>query len=222
MTENNNNHNLKDSDDSLAAVKTSITEMSTMIYGVMAALGVGICIWGQDNFWTLISIPSNQQDVTKLVSISILGLGVLLIGSYLFKNWFESYRTLRKSMMTFLGEVTWLQSIYLAAISSIGEEFLFRGAILPSAGIYVTSILFGLLHIGPRGNLSTWSLWAVLSGLLLGLIVQSTGSILPAIFIHFGVNAVGFLTIRKDWLKLSEVEQKKLKQQMTDLEAQES
>ncbi|MEZ4741746.1 MAG: CPBP family intramembrane glutamic endopeptidase [Bdellovibrionota bacterium] len=201
--------------------KPSITEMSTLIYGIMAAVGIGFCLWSHQNFWNLVSIPGDSATATKLLTITGLGLGVLLIGSYFFESWFKSFRDARMSMMTLLGNISVLESFYLAFLSSVGEEFLFRGAILPSAGIYFSSILFGLLHIGPKGFISSWSIWATLSGLLLALIVESTGSILPAITIHFIVNAVSILLIRRDWLRLSETEQKNLKKKITELETQE-
>ena len=204
-----------------APAPPSLVEMTTMIYGIMTAVGLAICFWGQENLQNLFSIPKNLDALEKFAAISFLAVAVLLILSYFFEQWFAGYRLLRRSMLTILGDVNLLTAFYIALLSAIGEEILFRGAIQPSSGIVIASALFGALHLGPGGKISSWSIWAFLAGLLLGAIVESTRSLVPAIVIHFGINSVSILWLRRDWKKLTDDERKLFKNIARQLEAQE-
>jgi membrane protease YdiL (CAAX protease family) len=199
----------------------SIVEMSTMIYGVMGAIGLAATYWGQGNLQKLFSIPKSPELQLKFAAIALLGIGVLLALSYFFEHWFIGYRMLRRSMLTILGDVSLPAAFYIALLSSVGEELLFRGAIQPSVGLVVASGLFGAMHLGPGGRISSWSVWAFLAGLLLGAIAESTQSLLPAIAIHFGINSASIIWLRRDWKKLTEDERKLFKNVSTDLEVQE-
>lgn len=80
----------------------------------------------------------------------------------------------------------------LAVATSLGEELLFRGVLLPTLGLVPQAVLFGLLHpAGRRG----WSypLYACGAALLLGATVLATGRLAPAVLAHLVVNAVGLL-----------------------------
>jgi len=80
----------------------------------------------------------------------------------------------------------------LALATSVGEELLFRGVLLPTIGLVPQALLFGALHpAGRRG----WSypLFVAASGLLLGGLVVVTGRVAAAIVAHAVVNGVGLL-----------------------------
>ena len=53
--------------------------------------------------------------------------------------------------------------------------------------IVVTSILFGLFHLHPSNIIPP-----ILIGIVLGLLVERTGSIVPAMLLHFATNATAF------------------------------
>ena len=93
-------------------------------------------------------------------------------------EWFESE----------LGHITWLDALYLALLSGFAEELLFRGAIQPSWGLVPATILFGLIHWPPDKRLRAWTWMAGAIGLILGLSVEWTGSIVSAISAHVGIN----------------------------------
>ena len=79
-----------------------------------------------------------------------------------------------------------------AFLPAVCEEVLFRGAVmqalLPSMrrnAIVITAILFGILHLDPWRFAPTFLL-----GLVAGLLVYSTGSIVAGMLFHFTNNAV--------------------------------
>ena len=116
------------------------------------------------------------------------------IGQLLLEDFFPSYRKLKWTFAQLFKDLKWRQIFALASLSALGEEFLFRGAIQPFLGVWVTSVVFALLHTDPEGKMSIWTLWAFVGGLVMGFATYSTGSLYPAIAIHFAVN---FISIRR-------------------------
>ncbi len=74
----------------------------------------------------------------------------------------------------------------LALATGIGEEMLFRGALQPVIGIWVTSIVFALLHV-QYGLFTPATLTLLVFALALGVIRQRHNTTL-AIFVHAGYN----------------------------------
>lgn len=80
--------------------------------------------------------------------------------------------------------------VLLALLTGLGEELLFRGALLPRLGNLMQALLFGLLH--PAG-LRGWgyTLYTAAVGWLLGAATVAFGSVWPAVAVHALVNAFG-------------------------------
>lgn len=78
----------------------------------------------------------------------------------------------------------------LALASSLGEEMLFRGALVPWMGVLASSLLFGALHqLRGRSRLS-WVAFATVVGLLFGGLFRATGSLVGPILAHALINGV--------------------------------
>lgn len=80
------------------------------------------------------------------------------------------------------------EAIALAFFSAVAEELLFRGAMLPAWGLAVSTLLFGLLHVGPGRELRWWTALALACGLGLGLLASSRGALLAPIVAHWLIN----------------------------------
>ena len=172
---------------------------SIVIYGVMAVIGVAVMLFAHKNLESAFAWPSDWFMAAQLVAIGLLGAVVLLVTSYFFEEWLPSFRDLKAAVMRLLGPSSVLTAISLSVVTAIGEELLF-------AGLFVTSFLFGLLHMGKDGLLSAWSVWAFLAGLLLGWMFNATASLWPCMIAHFAVNAVSILKLRHSyhaWLNLT-------------------
>jgi membrane protease YdiL (CAAX protease family) len=146
----------------------------------------------------------------QLVSSSAIGVAMGLMLVLLTRVLQERYawaRTLHNEFHDLLGPLSEREILLLAAASAIGEECLFRGALLlqlqallPGASGYVLGILgssmvFALLHIGPGVRFLPWTLSAFLMGLLLGIVFVAMGDLLGAIAIHFTVNLLNLKDI---------------------------
>lgn len=100
---------------------------------------------------------------------------------------------LTQSFHDVLGPLGTKDIVILAVASSIGEEFLFRGALQPWIGILPQAVLFALLHVGPGKKFVPWTASALGMGLAFGLISDATGNLGGAIAAHFTIN---FLNLR--------------------------
>jgi hypothetical protein len=89
--------------------------------------------------------------------------------------------------------MTEVEILILALASSFGEELFFRGALLPAIGLVGSSLLFAVLHIGPKARHLPWTLSSLGAGFLFGAIFLWTGDLAGPVLAHFLVN---FLNLR--------------------------
>ena len=178
---------------------SALARRSTVVYGVMTVVGLALLHFAHKTLRRSLAVPTEPIEGLRLLAIGALGAGLLLVLSYFFEDWFESFRDLKTVIMRFLGPVSVPMAFYLALITAFGEELLFRGAMQPFLGLGLTSVLFGLLHLGKDGLVSAWSVWAFIAGLLLGWMYLETGSLWPPIIAHFGVNCLSILSLRRTY-----------------------
>ncbi|MBI2996745.1 MAG: CPBP family intramembrane metalloprotease [Candidatus Melainabacteria bacterium] len=85
--------------------------------------------------------------------------------------------------------------LLLSLTSSFCEEILFRGLLLPSIGIILSSVAFGLLHL-PGMKYWFYAVWATCSGLLLGWLFIFSGSLWLPITAHAVNNFIGLVLLK--------------------------
>jgi membrane protease YdiL (CAAX protease family) len=78
--------------------------------------------------------------------------------------------------------------LLLAAASAVGEEVFFRGAMLDAWGLWISSVVFALLHIPPKRALWPWTFSSLVLGLALGGLTILTGNLGAAVAAHFVIN----------------------------------
>ncbi len=101
---------------------------------------------------------------------------------------FQWARDLHRSFRDLLGPLAMREIVILALASSIGEELLFRGALLPWLGVWVQAAIFALLHVGPGKRFLPWTASAFVLGLGFGELALCTGSLGAPIAAHFAIN----------------------------------
>lgn len=120
-----------------------------------------------------------------------LGAGLLLLGLWaVAERIFPLARDLEAKLAQALGPLSGSEAIALAVLSGFAEELFFRGALQGTVGLVGATILFGLLHTGPGKELRLWTLFALLAGGVLGLLMHWRGNLLGPVTGHFLVNAV--------------------------------
>lgn len=135
-----------------------------------------------------------------------MGLLLVLITRELQER-FAWVRMLHNEFRHLLGPLSQREILLLAAASAVGEECLFRGALLmhlqallPGSiggvlGIVGSASVFALLHIGPGARFLPWTVSALGMGLLLGTLCVTMGDLLGPIAVHFTVNLLNLQDI---------------------------
>jgi membrane protease YdiL (CAAX protease family) len=120
-----------------------------------------------------------------------LGAGLLLLGLWsAAERLFPLARDLEARLAQALGPLSGSEALALALLSGFAEELFFRGAVQGTLGLVGATILFGLLHSGPGREMRLWTLFALVAGGVLGLLMQWRGNLLGPVAGHFLVNAV--------------------------------
>ena len=163
----------------------------TLVIGLYAAMGIVAFLLaagrGDPDVYRLGGSPAGWQ----LAAAPALGvaLGLLVVAlTRVATSRFQWARDLHTSFKDLLGPLTGREIVILALASSIGEELLFRGALLPWFGLWIQAAVFAALHIGPGRRFLPWTLSALVLGLAFGLLAKWTGNIGGPIAAHFVIN----------------------------------
>jgi membrane protease YdiL (CAAX protease family) len=169
---------------------------ASLVLGLYSAMAIGAIV---------LSAGRGDPDVYRLIEARrplwlllspLLGLvvGLAFVGlTRVAVQRFAWARSMHRSFHDLLGPLSHRDIVILAGASSIGEEFLFRGALQPWLGLVPQAVLFALLHIGPGRRFVPWTLSALAMGLGFGLMTQVSGNLGGAIAAHFIIN---FLNLR--------------------------
>jgi uncharacterized protein len=123
-----------------------------------------------------------------------LGLVILLASFVVYQAW-PQYRVAAESYLKLvLNPLVWSDLVWLGLLPGLSEELLFRGVVLPTAGLdllglLVSSLCFGILHLG---NLQQWPyvVWASCVGAMLGYSAIATHNLLVPVVAHVLTNIV--------------------------------
>jgi len=159
-----------------------------MLYGGMGALAMIVtAALGDYDIYRIAEISTWEKVLlSPLLGIAVGAVVVLL--SRVATRRFNWARGLHRDFRSLLGPLETRDIWLLAAASSIGEELVFRGALLPLVGVWPQAILFALLHIGPGKRFLPWTLSALLAGAGFGALTLFTGDLGAAITAHFVIN----------------------------------
>lgn len=105
-------------------------------------------------------------------------------------------RRLHEELRPVARDFTSGQILLIAGLSSLGEELLFRGLLIPWISVVPAAILFGLAHQMKGPSRWVWAGWATAVGLGLGAIFALTGSLVGPLLAHAVVNAVNLVYLR--------------------------
>lgn len=171
-----------------------------VLYLALASAGVAwSTLRGDGTVWRL----HGREDTQTLIGIvagALIGLGFVFASRYATHRW-EWGRALHRDMRALLGPLPGHEVLVLAIASSLGEEIFFRGALLPSVGLWTSSAIFALLHIGPKLRFLPWTFSSLVAGLVFGQLFLWTGDLSGPVVAHFTVNALNLRYLSSTDLK---------------------
>src|SRR5262245_4221994 len=166
---------------------------ASLVIGLYAAMGILAFLIaagrGDPDLYRLGGSPAAWQLGAGPVLGVLLGAVVVGLTRVATRN-FQWARELHASFRDLLGPLTGREILILALASSVGEELLFRGALLPWVGVWIQGVVFAVLHIGPGRRFLPWTASALGLGIALGLLTQWTGNLGGPIAAHFTINFV--------------------------------
>ena len=183
----------------------TLSPLGTVIsLGVSTLITITICLWAK---WAIVSRNYIMTRPWMVLTWSVIAaLGAIIPSVYmqeLMPEWPDAIQRLvdeaAKQMMGIMNTPGGYAVVCLLA--PIGEELLFRGAILRKLlawkpehrwlMIMLSALLFALAHMNPAQAIHPF-----LIGLLLGWMYERTGSIIPGIAYHWANNTAAFLLSR--------------------------
>ncbi len=171
------------------------------LYGALALVALLLSAGrGDANIYQLDEDAQTWRLLLSPVAGVLLGLGVGALSRVAVarSTW---ARELHTSFRNVLGPLTGREIVILALASAIGEELLFRGALLPWIGIGPQAVLFALLHIGPGRRFLVWTASALALGLACGVLAKVTGDLGGVIAAHFTINFANLRFIARNDLR---------------------
>jgi membrane protease YdiL (CAAX protease family) len=162
------------------------------LYLALASAGVAwSSLRGDPSTWRLAG-REDTQTLLGIVAGVLIGLGYVF-ASRLAVHRFEWARALHRDMRAMLGPLPNAEVVVLAVASALGEEIFFRGALLPAIGLAGSSLVFALLHVGPKLRFLPWTVSSFVAGLVFGQLFLWSGDLAGPVVAHFTVN---FLNLR--------------------------
>lgn len=175
--------------------RSGILRLATGFYGVVVLFAAGFALFSKDV--GLLRMFGEKAPTLPGVLAGI-GVGLVVVGvTRVGVRMWDAIEDAARIMSVMLGPLTPKQAVLLAVLSGVGEELLFRGALWPDLGLWGTTCLFGLVHVIPKRQLWGYPLFALLAGLLFGVLRMGTGSVVPCILAHVTVNALNLIWLGK-------------------------
>lgn len=175
-----------------------LVRLAVRFYAAMAAVAWLWRGWFRGaSLWR--ASPEASIDWVRDPLLGAAAAAAVVFVSALFTRHTRAGRDLARTLGALIGRLRARDCVVLAALSGVGEELLFRGALQPEIGLVPASVVFAFAHFSPRRELRVWTLFTLAAGLLLGALYDATGNLVAPIVAHFGVNAVNLHRLSREW-----------------------
>jgi hypothetical protein len=163
----------------------------------LPALALGVLSGGVRSLLGVRQVSVQQIGWAFAIGLACM---VLAIGLQMPHNWFDGWPAaqaaearVNETFRVLLAGAPWANVLVVGVLPSICEEFFFRGFLQrslqrqmnPHVAIWLTALVFSLVHGQAFGFVSRWVLGAVL-----GYLAWWGGSVWPAVVAHATVNTV--------------------------------
>lgn len=163
--------------------------------GVTAVFLLAIAkIWQKLGAIELLPVQFNPQAL--LLSLG-LAAAITATSGVVYRLWPAYRHSADVYLELVIKPLMWIDLIWLGLLPGLSEELLFRGIMLPALGlnltaVFVSSILFGVLHLSGNGQWP-YVVWAGIVGFALGYCALVTGNLVVPVVAHIITNLVSGL-----------------------------
>jgi hypothetical protein len=169
-------------------------------YALLATLATALALALRDGVpWVYPDPWFPAAPVVALTSSAVLGLALAVAIIFLTRvavARFAWAQRLHAELRPVARDLGLGQILIVAGLSSLGEELLFRGLLVPWVGVIISAALFGLAHQIRGPSRWVWIGWATGMGAALGAIFAATGSLVGPLIAHAVINAVNLTYLR--------------------------
>lgn len=170
--------------------------MIVLLYGGLGAIALAWgAVRGDVDIYRLDHSTPERLVVSPLVGLAV-GLAIVFL-SRLATHRLEWARVLHREFHAVVHELTSREIFLLALFSSVGEELFFRGALLPQLGLWLSSLVFALLHVRASWRFLPWTVMSFIVGLVMGEMYLELGDLGGPIVAHFTINLLNLNYIAK-------------------------
>lgn len=163
-------------------------QVSAMVYIPLTAACMGWVGW-RHGPWEVAGRFIGEDPIWWLCAG--LGSGVALAAaSQQLTPRFDRARRMSDALAAQLGPMGPATTLALAVLSSVGEEWCFRGVLQPAWGWLPATVLFALVHVPVERDLWPWPVLAGGIGLVLAAMFAFSGGLVGPIALHFAINAM--------------------------------
>lgn len=125
-----------------------------------------------------------------------LGAGLTAVGLMWVLRGFPPLSALESWQRRMVSGWTRTDAVAVAVLSGVAEEALLRAFLQPMIGLVPAAALFAVLHLVPDRRLWVWPVFALVAGLLLGVLFERFGYPAAAIA-HVVINTAGLLRLSR-------------------------
>ncbi len=147
--------------------------------------------------------PGATTSLARMIGGPLAGVAIGLVAVWL-SRWavhrLDWARTLHREFHSVVHELSAGEIWLLAAMSAVGEELVFRGALQPTIGLVPAAALFALVHFRPQLRFLPWTLMSLIVGLVFGGLYVRFGDLGAPIAAHFTINLLNLRYISRTQL----------------------
>jgi membrane protease YdiL (CAAX protease family) len=180
---------------------TPITRLALIVYAPLTVVALAWAWLAGDRFaWSLDTSWLSAPYAVRLALSLGLGLALALVVVAMTPHLVERTnwaRALHAELKEIISPLSSTEMTLLAVASGLAEELFFRGAMQPVLGLLLTSLIFGVLHVGPKRLFLAWASWAFVMGLVFGSIFELTGVLWGPVLAHVWINQRNMTFIRR-------------------------
>ena len=163
----------------------SLLRIALPFYGIVVLFAVGFAVFSERLSTLLGEGTPEWKELAAALGFALVLVALTRVGA---RAWAPLAKAARAGAEA-LGPLTVGEALALALLSGVAEELLFRGALWPHLGLWGSTLLFGLLHVVLKRGLWIYPLFALVAGLLMGLLREGSDHVLPSMLAHAVVNA---------------------------------